>query len=592
MKQPALPANERERLSSLHRYRILDTPNEIAFDRITRLASRLLDTPVSLLTLLDKDRQWFKSRVGLEHEGGSREASFCAHAINQHNVMVINDAIVDERFRDNPWVVKDPRIRFYAGAPLRTTEGHALGTLCVIDQKPRHDFSDVQRRNLQDLADLAMTQIEMRQSASHIDPTTGVYSRRKFVEVLNREAEQTRHDGRQRLVAAVDIALSNRFNEIVRVMGYAYAEDFIQESLRRIEDVLGEGHDLYRIGLLRFGFVISDYAGPFTRTALDRLAEALCEPIRDPQGISLRPMATIGLADLMADYDNPAEHVLRAATLAADSALEAKRPWAFYTPDDDEIRRRRFSMMADLPIALESDDQLYLQYQPQIDLSTGTSDRVEVLLRWRHPTLGEISPAELIEAIEHTGLMSDLTDWVLDRALSQAAAWHRAGIVKGVAVNISATDLADPGLRDRIAAHLRTHGLDGSVLEVEFTESAVIQGIDTVASTLESVRELGVSMAIDDFGTGYCNMMYLQKIPADTIKIDRSFIRDLSPDSRQCRIIEAIVSLAATLGLAVVAEGVENRAVLDLLSQMACDRAQGFHIGAPMHAHQIASEAT
>jgi len=222
MKVAPIPIDDSHRLAALRRSNLLDTPREVVFDRITRLASRLLGTPISLLSLIDEDRQWFKSKVGLDIEQGSREASFCGHAIDHDGVMVVPDATSDERFADNPWVTEDPSIRFYAGAPLRTADGHTLGTLCAIDKKPRHDFSEDDKQTLRDLADIAMAQIELRRSIGYLDAETGVYTRQRMLEILQGEAKKCASDGKQRLVAIVDVAMSRQLRELTQVMGYKH----------------------------------------------------------------------------------------------------------------------------------------------------------------------------------------------------------------------------------------------------------------------------------------------------------------------------------------------------------------------------------
>lgn len=582
MLYPPVPDNEKERLAALHRYHLLDTPREESFDRITRLASRLFDTPISLLTLVDETRQWFKSKVGVEKEQGSREASFCAHAINRDEVMIVADASTDERFADNPWVTRPPYIRFYAGAPLRTRDGYLLGTLCVIDDKPHSDFSEEDRDNLRALADIAMAQIETRRVVGYLDAETGVYTRQKLIETMRGEVRA----GRPGLVAVIDLAMSRQVRELMQTMGYDYAEQFLLKSLNRLSNLIGDDSDLYRIGLSRFAFLLPGREEPNTEAEFDRLIQGLSQPLRVGD-IPLTPVVTLGLATLHGGDEDTAGEVLRRASMAADEALTSDRRWDEYEARSDERRRRRFQLLIDLPAALEATNQLYLTYQPQIDLATGGCVATEALLRWDHPELGPIPPVELIEAAEKTALMRPLTDWVLDRALAQNARWRDEGLTLKMAINISAYDLADDRLTRRVSERLIRHGVDGDTLELEFTESALIKDLDAAIEQQCRLQELDITTAIDDFGIGYCNLTYLRRIQADAIKIDKSFVLDLNEDHRDRTLTRMIVNLAHELGCTVVAEGVETEEVRKLLTDWGCEHAQGYFFSHPLDADEV-----
>lgn len=585
MLHPETPGDEKERLAALYRYRLLDTPREEAFDRITRLAARLFDTPISLITLVDENRQWFKSKVGIRVEQGTREASFCAHAINRDEVLVIHDALRDERFADNPWVTQSPHIRFYAGAPLRTQDGYLLGTLCVIDSEPRSEFSEDDRQNLRELADIVMAQIEMRRVVGYLDAETGVYTRQKMLETLRGEARRLTGGGQPGLVAVVELAMSRQVRELTQTMGYDYAEKFLLKSLHHLSQLIGGG-DLYRIGVSRFAFLLPGDTEPDPETELDRLVRELSKPFR-VNDIPIIPVATIGVSSLRNEGEGVGEEVLRQASMAADEALAKDRRWAEYDPRSNELRQRRFRLLADLPAALEVSNQLYLEYQPQLDLATGDCMGAEALLRWKHPELGTIGAAELIEAAERTALMRPLTDWVLERALAQNARWRDEGLMLRTAVNISAYDLADEKLIARVSERLKQFEADGSVLELEFTESALITSLDIAIEQQHRLKEMGVATAIDDFGVGYCNLTYLRRIRADAIKIDRSFVLDLHKEPRHRTLTRMIVDLAHELGFAVVAEGVETDEARELLREWGCEYAQGYLFSRPLDTDEL-----
>jgi len=211
MRQAPLPANEADRLAALHNFQILDTPPDDAFDRITRVASRILKTPIAVVSLVDKERQWFKSRLGLDTEETPREVAFCAHAICEQDVMVVPDATEDRRFAENPLVTQDPKIRFYAGAPLQDDAGHNLGVLCVLDRTPRQ-IDDEQRAMLRDLASIVMDAMHLRRLAA-IDPLTSLPNRRHFMELCEQEHRRAIRYHHQLSVALIDIDCFKQIND-------------------------------------------------------------------------------------------------------------------------------------------------------------------------------------------------------------------------------------------------------------------------------------------------------------------------------------------------------------------------------------------
>ena len=211
MLQAPQPANEADRLAALHDFQILDTPPDDAFDRITRIASRILKTPIAIVSLVDKERQWFKSRLGVDTEETPREVAFCAHAICEQDVMVIQDASEDQRFADNPLVTEDPKIRFYAGAPLQDNAGHNLGALCVIDSAPRQ-IDDDQRAMLRDLASIVMDAMHLRRLAA-VDPLTSLPNRRHFLELCEQENRRAHRYGNELTVGLLDIDCFKQIND-------------------------------------------------------------------------------------------------------------------------------------------------------------------------------------------------------------------------------------------------------------------------------------------------------------------------------------------------------------------------------------------
>jgi EAL domain-containing protein (putative c-di-GMP-specific phosphodiesterase class I) len=273
----------------------------------------------------------------------------------------------------------------------------------------------------------------------------------------------------------------------------------------------------------------------------------------------------------------------------ADAAMyrakeEGRNTYRYYTPDMSARALRLLTLEGSLRRALERDEFL-LHYQPKAAVAGGAITGVEALLRWRHPERGLVPPAEFIPVLEETGLIVRASEWVLDAVCRQLVQWKHAGIDPvPVAVNLSAREFLAPDLGSTISRILRTHGLDPSLLELEITESSLMVNPHEAARTLEYLKRLGVGLSIDDFGTGYSSLSYLKRFPLDALKVDRSFVRDIPSDANDAAITLAVISMAHSLGLKVIAEGVENAAQLAFLAQHGCDQVQGYYLARPVAA--------
>ena len=259
-------------------------------------------------------------------------------------------------------------------------------------------------------------------------------------------------------------------------------------------------------------------------------------------------------------------------------------------PAGPAVRERTdvVNLAAELEAALHSRGQLRLQYQPRVAMQSGRCVGVEALLRWRHPVLGDIPPDAFLPFVEGITLMNRLTDWVLDTALTQIAAWRAAGLSVGVAVNISTLDLELGYLAGRVAELLRRHGVPAAALEVEFTESRATRDMIRARQQLLQLSRMGIRIALDDFGIGFSNFTYLREIPADTVKLDRSLITAVAEVSKDAVIVGAMIRMIHALGCRVIAEGIETQETYDWLVGSRCDEGQGFLIGRPMSAEDVA----
>jgi EAL domain-containing protein (putative c-di-GMP-specific phosphodiesterase class I) len=265
---------------------------------------------------------------------------------------------------------------------------------------------------------------------------------------------------------------------------------------------------------------------------------------------------------------------------------ENKAGYTLYSSDIDKHSPRRLALLGELRNAIDS-NQLFLNYQPKIHLKTGRITGVEALVRWKHPQYGVIPPDQFITAAEHSGLIKPLTLWVIKTAIHQSRTWYQERKNLSVAANLSARNLEDSDLPDQIAELLAGAGLPPSSLELEITESALMVNPIHSMETLKSLSSMGIQLSIDDFGTGYSSLGYLKRLPVNQIKIDKSFVKDMATDEDDAMIVRSTIELTHNLDLKVVAEGVEDQGVLDKLTILGCDAAQGYYISRPVSASDL-----
>jgi EAL domain-containing protein (putative c-di-GMP-specific phosphodiesterase class I) len=268
-------------------------------------------------------------------------------------------------------------------------------------------------------------------------------------------------------------------------------------------------------------------------------------------------------------------------------AKDSHRPYALYDPACDHHTPDRLALLGDLRRALSRNEELFLVYQPKVATDTGHVCGVEALLRWQHPSRGLVPPDEFIPTVETTGLIDELTFYVLRRALQQLQRWYAQGLRFPVAVNISARNLLDPRFPTRLTDLLGYYRLPGDLLVLELTETAIMSNPGGAAEALQHLVAHGVRISIDDFGTGYSSMTYLKQLPVSELKIDRSFISAMSSQADDAVLVQSAIDLGHNLGLTVVAEGVEDQAVLQHLRTIGCDQAQGYHISRPVSADDL-----
>ena len=580
MDQELADHQEAERLAALTDMRLLDTPASESFDRITRMAARLFDVPISAVSLTDRGRQWFKSHVGTSGREIPREQAPCAEVTRTAAVLVVPDMLEDQRFADSP--LSRNGVRFYAGAPLITRDGHALGAMCVLGLAPR-GVTPEERAALCDLAGLVMSQIELEHDFGRVDPLSGLPNRHQFADDL-RDLGRAQ-PGAARVAVMVDIADAKQVSQMQSVLGPAYIDDLIQVSSRRVKRAIGRAAGLYHIGVAAYLLVLEETGAQAWRDVMERLTTELSAPVLcNDIPVSLSP--AFGISPFRLGKADPRD-TLRTAISAASDARAAGLGYAVYSPASDEANRRRFTLLTDMREALARENQFQLVYQPRVDVRTRACVGAEALLRWRNLRLGNVPPGEFIPLVEQTALARPVTDWVASAALDQIAAWRARGIGLRVSINVSANNLREPDFAQRLGDGLARRGLPAEGLELELTESALIDDMGRVREQLEQLRALGIEIAIDDFGTGYSTFSYLKVIPASTVKLDQSFIRALEDDRTGRLLVRSMVSMAHDLGFRVVAEGVETEAAFEFLAECGCEEAQGYLFSRPVEPDKL-----
>ena len=430
---------------------------------------------------------------------------------------------------------------------------------------------------------LGARQAKINQHRARHDGLTGLANRfalqERLADVLPQAAV------RRETVGVLLLGL-DAFNEVNETLGHGYGDALLRDVARRLEEAASDQELVARFGGDEFAVVtrpLDDVADA------QRLAHDLLEALR-PQahlgGIDLDVRATVGIACHPRDGDD-AELLLVRAAMALHSGKADGRPVVAYDHASDDRSPERLALAAELRHGIEA-GELVLSYQPKLDLRTGAITGVEALVRWHHPLRGVLMPDQFIELAERTGLVRPLTRWTLQEAADQQQRWWAQGVDLTIAVNISARALT-PDLPGAIAALVTSH--PGARLEIELTETLMIEAASDAMAVVDALAATGVRLAVDDFGTGYASLSYLKRLPVREVKIDRGFVTAMDTDEGDRAIVRATVDLGRRLGLDVVAEGVESERVLENLRALGCHYAQGFAVGRPMDADAVAARA-
>ena len=446
----------------------------------------------------------------------------------------------------------------------RCVDAHGTGRLCVL---AHHDITDSRRY-----------QSELERDASH-DALTGLANRTLLRRRLREAISHADVTGHQIWVIFLDL---DRFKSINDSLGHKAGDQLLRILAERLSHIVREHDTVARLGGDEFVILMRETEQyTMSTAAVTRIIESVAEPVA-VEGHELVVTCSVGIAVSPENGIDP-EQLVACADVAMYSAKQhGRNTFQFYEPELNERALPRLVMESALRTAVER-DQFALHYQPQVDLKTGCIVGMEALIHWRHPTLGVVPPTEFIGLAEETGIIVTIGEWVLREACRQNKAWQDAGLGHlRVAVNLSPRQFADPQLVATIDCILRETGLAPRYLEIELTENLIMTEIARAVDILAELKSHGIQLSIDDFGTGYSSLSYLKRFPIDVLKIDRTFVKDIGQDADDEAIVKSIISLAHSLKLHVIAEGVETPEQLAFLAEHGCDEFQGFYYSRPL----------
>jgi len=437
---------------------------------------------------------------------------------------------------------------------------------------------------LRDISERKRLETKVQFQATH-DALTGLANRTLLLDRLNQAIAQTTRSERGVWVILIDL---DRFKSVNDSLGHKAGDIVLTAISERLRTIVRDSDTVARLGGDEFVLVLPEIGeSKLSANTLLRIMQTISSPI--PIGEKEFSFnCSMGVAAFPNDGDTAAQLIER-ADIAMYRAKETGRgKFQFFTAEMNERLIERMRIEEAMRDAIER-EEFELAYQPQVDLQTGLVIGAEALIRWRHPELGLVSPARFIPLAEETGLIIPIGQWVLHTACKQTVEWERAGLGKlRMAVNLSARQFTQPELVESIAGALDEVGLDAEQLEIELTEGLVMTDVENAIETLHDLKKLGVQLAIDDFGTGYSSLSYLKRFPIDVLKIDQSFVRDITNLADQATIVQTIISMAHNLGLRVIAEGVETEVQLAYLRRYYCHEIQGYYFSKPLPAVEFA----
>jgi diguanylate cyclase (GGDEF)-like protein len=582
----------------------LDGALAAALERVTGLASTVLKVPTAFVALLGSDRRCFAGGAAiprwLAHDPGTLfRSGLSGRILMSEQPTCLTDARADL----SPGVATTARdfgVAGFLGMRLVSADGEATAIFCAIDVEPR-EWTREEIRLFREIAVSALTEVELqrrtadaerieqqlRHDALH-DRLTGLPNRAFFVERVRIAVERARRNPDE-CFGVLFLDLDN-FKAINDSFGHVAGDEMLLEVSRRFTGCLRSLDMLSRLGGDEFALLLENIREPSDAARVaERLQASLQAPIRIGEDEAFASVS-LGIAVFSTADDHP-QHLLRSADLALYRAKEQGRArFQVFDPRMHEEAVRRLRLETDLRRALER-DQFRLHYQPVVSLDSGRIVAVEALLRWEHPERGLVPPGDFIHVAEETGLITEISRWVLEQACRQCQMWrrdHGDDAPESVWVNLSIRQLIEGGLVRQVADVFQALRFEPKRLTREVTENLLVEHVDTARRTLTELHDLGVRVFMDDFGSGSSSLGFLDRLAIDGIKIDRSFIAHLDAGERPLQLVRTIVGMVRGLGFTPIAEGVETEDQLRLLRDMGCEFAQGFHFSKAVPADGIA----
>ncbi len=462
---------------------------------------------------------------------------------------------------------------------------HANGTWVILECTGRNCLQDPAVKgfivNARDITAQIKMEETLRYQALH-DALTDLPNRTFLQKRLNQALMNA--ERQQNSVALLMMDL-DRFKEINDTFGHQHGDLLLQQVSTRLVQAIGGAGIVSRLGGDEFAILLPKADEESTGIIAEQLRNVLEEPFMIA-GYPLNVEASVGIV-LYPLHGTDGLTLMRRADVAMYAAKSTHEGVAFYTAThDDQYSSRRLALIGALRQAIAA-NELTLYYQPKVNLKTGLTNSVEALARWQHPIHGFVPPDQFIPLAEQTGLINSLTAWALETAIRQCSVWLQAGLSMSVAVNLSSWNLRDITLPETIMSLLTRYSVPPQLLRVELTESMIMTDADRALDVLHRLSALGIHISVDDFGTGYSSLAYLKRLPIDELKIDRSFVQHMLEVEADITIVRSTIMLAHNLGLHIVAEGVEDKATLNLLADFDCDVAQGYYMSRPIPAAEL-----
>lgn len=466
---------------------------------------------------------------------------------------------------------------------FETTHRRKDGTVYPVEVRLFHSGTEtppVFVAIIQDISERKRYLAELQRRALY-DDLTGLPNRTLLDDRIRQTIRSARRSATPFVVCICDISHLRDINDI---LGHKNGDIVLKEVARRLQSTLRESDTMARLAGDEFAIVLPLSQARDISLIAGKLQNIFSNSVIIDD-IPLEIEIAIGMA-IYPDHGESVELLLQHADIAMRVAKNEINGLTIYDPANDPTSARHLRLLGELRNAV-NDGALILHYQPKMEMKTGKITGVEALARWPHPSDGMISPADFIPMVEKTGLIHPFTMQTLRAAAQQCRQWQNIGLDLKVAVNLSVRNLLDPTLPKRLAALLEETSADPGMLILEITETVVMSHPERATNVLRSLSDMGIGISIDDFGTGHSSLAYLTRLPVEELKIDRSFVKGMVNDDRNCLIVRSTIDLAHNLGLRVVAEGVESNDIYQRLADYGCDLAQGYHIGHPMSATQI-----